>query len=125
MAGGHVPQQIRHLFASASLFGVPKRDGGLRPVAAGSLLRRVTGKAIARKLTDKAASMFRPLQVGVGTRSGCEAVIHSMRQLVEEDPDLMICQTDFISAFNQCDRKHIMEAVKEKMPEMLEYVKTC
>ena len=125
VAGGHVPQQIRHLFASASLFGVPKRDGGLRPVAAGSLLRRVTGKAIARKLTDKAASMFRPLQVGVGTRSGCEAVIHSVRQLVEEDPDLMICQTDFISAFNQCDRKHIMEAVKEKMPEMLEYVKTC
>ena len=125
VAAGSVPEQIRHLFASASLFGVPKSDGGLRPVAAGSLLRRVTGKAIARKLTDKAANMFRPLQVGVGTRAGCESIVHSVRQLVEEDPSLMICQTDFISAYNRCSREHIMEEVKEKFPEMLEYVKTC
>ena len=112
VAAGHVPGQIRHLFASASLFGVPKRDGGLRPVAAGSLLRRVTAKAIARKLADKAANMFSPLQVGVGVRNNCEAIVHSVRRLVEEDSSLMLVQTDLKSAFNQCDRTFMLRGVE-------------
>ena len=125
VAAGHVPEQIRHLFASASLFGVPKRDGGLRPVAAGSLLRRVTAKAIARKLADKAANMFSPLQVGVGVRNNCEAIVHSVRRLVEGDSSLMLVQTDLKSAFNQCDRTFMLRGVEENFPEILEFTKTC
>ena len=123
VAEGRVPESIRHLFSSASLFGVPKRSGGVRPVAAGSLLCRITASAIARKLRDKAAALFRPLQVGIGTRNSCESIIHSVRLLVNNNPNIAILQTDFQSAFNLCSRNAIMEGVAENFPEMLEFVK--
>ena len=123
VAAGRVPESIRHLFSSASLFGVPKRSGGLRPVAAGSLLRRITATTIARKLKDKAAALFRPLQVGIGIRNSCESIIHSVRLLVDSNPNIAILQTDFQSAFNLCSRNAMMEGVAEHFPEMLEFVK--
>ena len=123
VAAGRVPEPIRHLFSSASLFGVPKRSGGLRPVAAGSLLRRITASTIARKLKDKAAALFRPLQVGIGIKNSCESIIHSVRLLVDSNPNIAILQTDFQSAFNLCSRDAMMEGVAEHFPEILEFVK--
>ena len=76
IAAGAVPDSVRPLLSSAILYGVPKKCGGIRPVACGTLLRRITAKTIARKLMEKAANLFSPLQVGVGVRNSCEGIIH-------------------------------------------------
>ena len=125
IAAGAVPDSVRPLLSSAILYGVPKKCGGIRPVACGTLLRRITAKTIARKLMEKAANLFSPLQVGVGVRNSCEGIIHSVRMLVEADPTLWVCQTDLRSAFNECNRDSIMEGVQQHFPELLEFTKVC
>ena len=59
---------------------LPKEDGTHRPIAVGEVLRRLTGKCLAASVKEDAASILEPLQVGVGTPGGCEAVVHVVRK---------------------------------------------
>ena len=52
---------------------------------------------------SRAAAILSPSQLGVGVPGGCEAIAHTVRQVVEDggdDPDLFILQVDLITAFN-------------------------
>ena len=61
-----------------------------------------------------------------------EAIIHSIRQVVEEaqdqgedDEDLLILRVDLINALNQVDRDTAFKEVEDHFPEMLFWVLTC
>ena len=125
MARGGVPEEVAPYLAGARLHAAKKKRGGLRPIAVGNMLRRLVGKCCATKLQEKAAGLFKPHQLGVGVRSGCEAIIHSVRQLLEADPSLWCLQADFINAFNLVDRREVLSEVLDKVPEILAWVATC
>ena len=86
MSAGRVPAEVAPFLCGARLHAAKKKDGGLRPIAVGNLLRRLTSKLIAAALADKAAEHLSPHQLGVGVRGGCEAILHTVRQAVEKDP---------------------------------------
>eukprot|EP00660_Eupelagonema_oceanica_P018724 gene18724-20528_t len=46
LADGAAPRQLAPHLAGAALFGLPKADGGLRPIAVGETLRRLVAKAL-------------------------------------------------------------------------------
>ena len=125
IADGNVPDSIKPFFSSATLHGVPKKDGSLRPIACGILLRRITAKTIAKKLMPRAAALFSPLQLGVGIPNACESIIHSAKIILDSDPSLWVLQSDLVSAYNQCDRDYILEETKNQFPEILKFVQTC
>ena len=52
-----------------------KPNGSSTPVAVGESLRRLCSKVAVELM-----SIFEPIQVGVQTKAGCEAVIHTTRQ---------------------------------------------
>ena len=53
-----------------------KADGGVRPVAVGETLRRLTGKVLLATAVAKAQiSHLTPVQVGVGVPSAAESVV--------------------------------------------------
>ena len=77
------------------------------------------------KLARKAANFLSPHQLGVGVPGGAEAIIHTVRQVMEEKEDAFLMQLDLVNAYNQVDRDHAFREVEEHFPEMLNWVMTC
>ena len=44
MGAGKVPDQVAPFLCGARLHGAVKKDGGIRPIAVGEVLRRLTSK---------------------------------------------------------------------------------
>ncbi|KAA8490257.1 hypothetical protein FVE85_7685 [Porphyridium purpureum] len=64
--------QAGALWSHARLIPLKKKDGGVRPIAVGELLRRVLGKLVLAHLGSDAAESLRPDQYGVGRPAGLE-----------------------------------------------------
>lgn len=94
---------------SALLTPLAKPAGGVRPIACGEFLRRLTSKVAAKALLKKVRpALFN--QFGVGSANGIERVVHEARRVVESrlknpysygDPekDFVICKVDLKNAF--------------------------
>jgi hypothetical protein len=79
IASGKACRRVQPFLAGGSLTALLKKDGGIRPIAVGDVLRRLTGKALVRAQKDKLVNYFSPLQVGVAVPCGAEAVVHGRK----------------------------------------------
>ena len=126
MSAGDVPESVAPYLSGARMQAGLKKDGGIRPIAVGNLLRRLTSKCSMAGVVEKAVTKLSPHQLGVGVNGGLEAVIHAVNTVMEEgDEELMILQVDYINAFNLADRDTAFKAVEEEFPEILNWVLTC
>ena len=74
LAQGEVCLAVASSLAGASLVALPKPIGGVRPIAVGEILRRLTAKCLMETVRDDARQHFAPVQLGVaipGTSRGC------------------------------------------------------
>ena len=71
LADGRVPEEVASHLCGATLLAVKKKNGGLRPIAVGEVLRRLTSKCLSRSVLSDAIDILAPLQVGVGVRPVC------------------------------------------------------
>merc|ERR1719239_2064394 len=120
-----VPAIVAPYLCGARLHAGKKKDGGLRPIAVGELLRRLVSKCAAAAVADKAAAYFAPHQLGVGMKGGCEAIIHATRQAVDKAGDKFVMRADLINAFNVADRATALQEVEQHFPELLPWVITA
>ena len=65
------------------MFAAKKKDGGLRPVAVGETLCRLTAKCLVFKVADEAAAFLMPL-VRRGGAGGREAIVHTTRATLRD-----------------------------------------
>ena len=77
LASGKAHATARQWICCASLTALATPDGGLRPIAIGETLRRLTGKILAKDAAEDFKACFEPAQVGVGSRGGAEAAIRA------------------------------------------------
>ena len=77
MLKGKVPHELCSLIASASLVGIPKPAGGIRPIAIGLTLRRLAGKVALYLVSEETTAYLQPQQLGVGVPSGAKATAMS------------------------------------------------
>ena len=70
---------------------VPKPTGGVRPIAIGEVLRRLTAKCLTHMVQDDARRTFWPAQPGVGVRAGVEIGVHTTRAWAQRNKGP--CQT--------------------------------
>jgi hypothetical protein len=128
MASGKVPAAAAPFIFGGSLFALLKKTGGLRPVAVGDVLRRLTSKSIAYSVAGRAAQHLRPFQLGVGVRGGCEAVVHSTRATLARTDlpaeDKWSLQVDFENGFNNNSRSYMMAEVRRHFPEISHWVES-
>jgi Reverse transcriptase (RNA-dependent DNA polymerase) len=132
---GHLPELLVHWFFGAPLTAFAKNGGGVRPLAVGETLRRLTSKHGVSIVKDRAAMYFGPqddpyvpLQSGVGLRGGAEIAVRLVRSVVEThggDDSSVLGTFDFTNAFNEVSRQKILDIVQEKYPELYPYVKMC
>ena len=119
LLSGGLPGEVAPYFCGARLHGAQKKDGGVRPIAVREILRRLTLKCAVAAVADKAAGLLSPLQLDVGVRNGCEALVHTVRRLLDQEPeDLYLLQVDFVNAFNLADRSAAYEEAKNMLPEL-------
>jgi hypothetical protein len=127
LARGTLPQDLAPILCSANLFAANKKEAGsYRPIAVGEVLRRLTAKCLAFAHAPNLASHLNPHQLGVGTKSGCEAVLHATQALLSDvqipDGSKWILQVDYTNAFNTMDRSHIIKEVREHAPGLSAFV---
>ena len=103
-------------FFGASLIALRKKDGGLRPIAVGSVYRRIASKVAATAVSRRLGAQLRPAQLGVATRNDFEAVVHAIRAYVDDteeaDDGKAQVKLDVSNAFNTVRRDAMLEAVR-------------
>jgi hypothetical protein len=119
---GRVPTAVRPILFGASLTALNKKNGGIRPIAVGYTWRRLAAKICCSYVSEKAAVILTPRQLGFGTRCGAEAAAHAAGRYVRNlTEDKILFKIDFTNAFNTVRRDCMLEAVAEHFPELMAF----
>ena len=66
-------------FFPANLTALGKKDGGIRPIALGNILRRLASKVANHFASHNVSNFLRPVQLGVSVKNAWEAAVHYAR----------------------------------------------
>lgn len=118
IARGLIPDSVRDTLYSSWLVAASKPGGGLRPIAVGSTLRRLTAKILLARVRGSAAAYLSPRQLGFGTRGGSEIAVHAARTFLAEHSRAVMVKIDFKNAFNSHRRDTMLKQTHERFPEI-------
>ncbi|GJY71317.1 hypothetical protein Tco_0475020 [Tanacetum coccineum] len=125
---GKCPMMLGEYIASAPLTPLVKPGGGIRPIAVGTVWRRLVSKVSATMIGHSLDGYLDGLQFGVGVPGGGEAILHAVNRLVEDRGDdvvLSMLLVDFQNAFNLVDRTVMLEEVRLRCPAISRWVEFC
>jgi len=125
LVAGDAPCSIAPWIAGAPLHPLMKKDGGVRPIAVGEVIRRLVSRACCAAL--KTDDFFLDMgQVGVGVRGGAEAAVQAVRlALQQSQDDIVVLKVDFENAFNAGDRRAILKEVDDHFPQVAQWFRYC
>jgi len=123
---GGTPEAVRPVLFGGALTAIAKKGGGVRPIAVGYTWRRLAGKVACSLVSQRAAALLAPRQLGVGVPGGAEAAVHAARRyLVNLPQEHILLKIDFSNAFNCVRRDALLEAVAEYLPDLLPFASSC
>ena len=128
LAAGKAPKSISAWIAGAPLTALLKEDNGIRPIAVGETLRRIVSNCLMTSVSQEAREYFQPLQLGIATSGGTEAIVHSVRRTIKahgKDKRYALLTVDLKNAFNLVSRASFLEQIKEHFPTLLPWVEYC
>ena len=99
-----IPEPLRPYFFGARLIPIAKKDGGVRPIAIGTIFHKLISSAVMCNIKEKLPGFFSPVQFGVGIPGGAENVVHGVRNLLSDHPDWVLVSLDLVNAFNSVSR---------------------
>ena len=103
-ARAEVPAEVSAGMRLGRMTALKKDNGRIRGIVAGSVLRRLTCKAVATQYSEKFMAATSPHQFALQTRAGTEAVAHALRFLTEQDPNAVVLSLDGVGAFDHVKR---------------------
>ena len=101
------------------------KSPGLRPIGVGEVLRRIIGKVFMSAVKDDVQEVCGSMQVCVGQAGGCEAAIHAMRQVFQDEETDALLLVDASNAFNSINRITMLENIKRLCPMAYVYAYNC
>eukprot|EP00663_Eupelagonemidae_sp_cell21sb_P002070 gene2070-1327_t len=119
LARGEAPRDVAPFVAGASLFPLAKKDGGVRPIASGETLRRLTASCWCTLFRDDARDLLAPWQLGVAVPLGAEAGVQTARQWCFRNlgaPRKDAVKVDSRNAFNTVHREEFLRAFRTHLP---------
>ena len=129
LCGGRTPPEVVPHLCGATLLACKKKSGGVRPIAVGEVLRRLTSKCLTHAVQEEAISVLTPLQLGVGVKGGCEAIVHSVNRVLEDDDippnKRWTILLDFSNAFNNISRNRMFEEIRSRIPRLAAWMESC
>jgi hypothetical protein len=109
------------MVASAPLTPLLKLDGGIRPIAVGTIRRRLISKAAMKGVGKDMVKYLNDFQFGVGVSGEAEAILHSVNRVLNlrhGDGSLTMLTVDFSNAFNLVDRSTLLLEVRLRCPSI-------
>ena len=73
-------------------------------------------------ISKTGANWFLPLQLGIATRNGPEAVVHAVRKVMQHhgsNSEYGLLSVDLTNAFNLVSRNAFLKGVKDHFPSLL------
>ncbi|XP_045453030.1 uncharacterized protein LOC123662192 [Melitaea cinxia] len=98
-----------------------KKDGSIRPIAIGTTFRRLASKLACRHIVSSLKTKFQPIQLGFGSKGGCEAAVHAARTFLKSNEAEVLLKVDVKNAFNSLDRATLLNEVSLHLPEIYPY----
>ena len=80
---GDCPEVIIPILFGGRLLALAKKDGGFRPIAVGSVWRRLASKCASTYAIRTTRDLLAPRQVGVGVPGGAESSVHASRRFID------------------------------------------
>lgn len=127
IALGQVEGDIRRYIFGARLHGFNKKDGGIRPIACGDVLRRLAAKWLMQQARSRINGVM-PYQVGVGFPNGVDVAVQSTRLFVDQAKTAQgkaakkcVASVDISNAFNTLNRTAMLAAIAKLAPYLLDY----
>ncbi|XP_062518293.1 uncharacterized protein LOC134193482 [Corticium candelabrum] len=129
LLSGQADSRIAPWLSGAPLTALLKKQGGIRPIAVGEVLRRLTSRLCCSAARSASSDVFLPYgQVGVGIRGGLEAAVHSLSAIIDlrgNNPDLCCLKVDFRNAFNECRRSSFLHRLQRDFPSIFAWAQWC
>ena len=129
LLSGQAHPYIAPWLTSAPLTALYKKQGGIRPIAVGEVVRRLTSRLCCSAVRQNCPDVFlRTGQIGVGIHGGLEAAVHSLSTVLDSqgsNPDLCCLKIDFSNAFNECNRSSFLDQVHKDFPEIFAWTQWC
>ncbi|KAL6514241.1 hypothetical protein OROHE_019228 [Orobanche hederae] len=116
---GRCPLQLSEFIASAPLTPLLKPDKSIRPIAVGTIWRRLVSKVAMKGVGKDMVEYLQDYQFGVGVSGGAEAILHVVNRLVNKhhmNDKLTMLTVDFTNAFNLVDRTAMLLEVRKSCP---------
>ena len=84
-------------------------------------------KCLAIHVRRAAVSILAPLQLGVGVRGGCEAIVHAASQAMSsvDDDRCWTLLLDFSNAFNSINREAMFVEFRRRLPGLSAWIEYC
>ena len=105
---GQIPHNIVQLVKLGRMTALRKKDGGVRGIVAGEVIRRLVARTIAQQLNSAAAPATAPFQYALTTRAGCECVSHELQAICELDETATVTSIDGVSAYDTISRRAML-----------------
>ena len=129
LLSGDVPSPVRPYICCASLVAIKKKNGGIRPIAVGEIFRRLTSKCLCHQHRSHIVNILSPLQVGVCVPNGCEAIVHSVNDTLQNNSipadNKWTLLVDFSNAFNNIDRLSVLKETRSQIPSLSAWMESC
>ena len=129
LSNGCTPPEVAPHLCGATLLACQKKDGGLRPIAVGEVLRRLTSKCLSHSVQEQAIQTLTPLQVGVGVKGGCEDIVHAVSCTLDDSNispgEQWTLLLDFSNAFNNISRDYMFEEIRSHVPAISAWMENC
>ena len=117
MLRGEVPQFAVPVQYGAHECTIRKKDGGIRPIAVGSTIRRLSVKVGSRSVVWALGEELRPVQLGVSISGGCEAAAHTCRRYVRYCRHRrVLLKIDTRNAFNSLRKDSFLFVARVRTP---------
>ena len=93
------------------------KNPGLRPIGVCEVLRRIKGEVIVSVVRNDIISSVGSLQVCAGHEAGCEAAIHAMHTIFEDENAEAVLPVDAADAFNSVNRQVFLHNICITCPQ--------
>ena len=121
LVDGQVPGPIVRHLGGASLTPLAKPNGGVRPLAVGEAVRRLTARAVCMQSKESFAQDLQPHQFAVGLKGGCELVYKCVTTICGMDPDVVVVALDLRNAYNRIWRSACLGGLRACRTELVAF----
>lgn len=91
---------------------------GVRPIGIGEVVRRIIGRAVLSIFKTAIQEAVDVSQLCAGQEAGCEAAIHALRRLFENDSTAGVLLVDASNAFNSLNRENALRSIQSMCPQL-------